>query len=60
MKELFNSGHQEVRETCQKSCSGKWKSRAKKSYPEKVVPTEGGAGKEEEKKSCQKSDAGES
>ena len=32
----------------------------KKVTPEKVVPTEGGAGKEEEKKSCQKSDAGES
>ena len=32
----------------------------KKVTPEKVVPTEGGAGKKEEKKSCQKSDAGES
>ena len=36
MKEFFNSGHQAVRQTCQK----KWCRESGK-----VVPTEGGAGK---------------
>ena len=41
MKELFNSGHQAVRQTCRES----EKVVPKKVMPEKVVPTEGGAGK---------------
>ena len=46
MKELFNSGHQAVRQTCQKKwCRESGKVVPKKVMPEKVVPTEGGAGK---------------
>ena len=46
MKELFNSGHQAVRQTCHKKwCRESEKVVPKKVMPEKVVPTEGGAGK---------------